>query len=64
MSDWRNETAADVDWGDWEADERKSALAVMSVGDRQAGCEHPRPLNKYGECRSCGEWLTDDWRRP
>jgi hypothetical protein len=61
MSNWRNETAADVGWGDWERDERKSALAVMSVGDKQAGCEHPR-LNRYGECAVCGDWLTNDHR--
>lgn len=63
MTDWRSETAADVDWGDWMADEHKSALAVMSVGEWQAGCEHPASrITRYGECGVCGDWLSDDWR--
>lgn len=30
MTNWRNETAADVAWGNWDADERRGALRAMT----------------------------------
>ena len=57
-TDWRNETAADVGFGNWEAEEARGAR-VVDVG---APCyqHHMVPDGRGGGRCACGETVSAD----
>ena len=59
MSDWRRETAADVGWGNWEAQEAKSAERDTEYITCPPG--HHRMVSDGcggGICSYCGETIN------
>ena len=51
-TDWRNETAADVGWGNYEQQEERDARRSTPTGP--CYLHHFQPCNGGGTCR-CGE---------
>lgn len=57
-TDWRNESAADVGWGNWEAEERRDARRAAPGGS----CYRHRfaPDGRGGGRCACGETLSPE----
>lgn len=60
MSDWRNETAADVSYN-WEREEARDAERYAGPHNCPPGKHHMAPdRTGGGTCMYCGETITAD----
>lgn len=59
MSDWRRETAADVGWGNWEAQEARDAERAGGFTSCQPG-KHRMISDRHGGgvCVNCGDTVS------